>query len=162
MNPTKFEYYNKDIGMLRRDIAFRLTFMFLFFLAFALQLLTFIYFRIHLEMNAVMLAVGIGIQNFPEGSSVGLPLLNAGLSKGKSFLWAFISGVVEPIFAVIGFFCTDIVASILSFFLCFSAGTMIAVSCIELLPESLGENKNISTIGLGIGFCLMMFLDLMF
>lgn len=113
-------------------------------------------------MGSIMLAIGIGIQNFPEGASVSLPLYNAGFSKSKSFLWAFVSGVVEPIFAVVGFFWTDIISSFLPFLLTFAAGAMIAVSCVELLPESLCENKNISTFGLGIGFCLMMLLDLLF
>ena len=112
-------------------------------------------------LGAFMLALGIGFQNFPEGTSVSMPLYNAGFSKSKSFLFAMISGIVEPIFAIIGYFFTDIIASMLPFLLTFAAGTMIAVSCIELLPESLADNKNVATLGLGIGFCLMMLLDLL-
>ena len=112
-------------------------------------------------LGAFMLSLGIGFQNFPEGTSVSMPLYNAGFSKGKSFVFAMLSGVVEPIFAIMGYFFTDIILSMLPFLLTFAAGTMIAVSCIELLPESLDNNKNIATIGLGIGFCLMMLLDLL-
>ena len=112
-------------------------------------------------MNAIALSVGIGLQNFPEGASVSLPLYNAGISKAKSFLLGMFSGVVEPIFAVIGFVFTDIISSFLPFLLTFAGGTMIAVSCVELLPESFCGDKNISTLGLGVGFCLMMIMDLM-
>ena len=113
-------------------------------------------------LASIMLAVGIGIQNFPEGSSVSLPLYNVGFSKQKSFLWAFLSGVVEPVFAVVGFFCTGVISSILPFLLCFAAGAMIVVSCIDLLPESLQISKTMATLGLCFGFCIMMFLDLIF
>ena len=112
-------------------------------------------------VGAIMLTIGIGIQNFPEGASVSMPLYNSGFSKTKSFLFAMFSGIVEPIFAIVGYFFTDIISSILPFLLTFAAGTMIAVSCIELLPESLENNKNIATLGLGLGFCVMMLLDLL-
>lgn len=113
-------------------------------------------------ISAMLLAVGIGVQNFPEGASVSLPLYNAGFRKSTSFICSCLSGVVEPIFAVIGFYCATVISSVLPLFLTFSAGTMIAVSCTELLPESLGDNKKVATIGLGLGFCFMMLLDLMF
>ena len=112
-------------------------------------------------ISAVMLAVGIGLQNFPEGASVSMPLYNSGFSKKYSFFMAMMSGIVEPVFAIIGYFCTSFISSILPFALNFSAGTMIAVSCTELLPESLGENKNVATFGLGLGFCLMTLMDLL-
>ena len=112
-------------------------------------------------IGAILLAVGIGLQNFPEGTSVSLPLYNAGFSKSKSFIFAMLSGIVEPFFAVVGYFFTDIIASLLPFCLTFAAGTMIAVSCIELLPESLSGNKNVATFGLGLGFCVMMLMDLL-
>ena len=112
-------------------------------------------------IGAVMLTIGIGIQNFPEGASVSMPLYHSGFSKTKSFLFAMFSGIVEPVFAVVGYFFTGIISSVLPFLLTFAAGTMIAVSCIELLPESLSGNKNIATIGLGLGFCTMMLLDLL-
>ena len=113
-------------------------------------------------VSAILLAVGIGIQNFPEGASVSMPLYNAGFRKTTSFYLSMLSGIVEPIFAVLGFYFTTIISSILPFFLTFSAGTMIAVSCTELLPESLKDDKKIATIGLGLGFCFMMLLDLLF
>ena len=112
-------------------------------------------------VGSILLAVGIGLQNFPEGASVSMPLYNAGFSKRKCFLFAMISGIVEPIFAIIGYFCTDVIAFMLPFLLTFAAGTMIAVSCVELLPESLAGNKNVATLGLGIGFCVMMIMDLL-
>ena len=112
-------------------------------------------------VGAILLAIGIGLQNFPEGTSVSLPLYNAGFSKTKSFIFAMLSGIVEPIFAVVGYLFTGIIASMLPFFLTFAAGAMIAVSCIELLPESLADNKNIATLGLGLGFCVMMLMDLL-
>ena len=112
-------------------------------------------------IGAILLAVGIGLQNFPEGTSVSLPLYNAGFSKSKSFFYVMLSGIVEPIFAIIGYIFTDIIAFMLPFCLTFAAGTMIAVSCIELLPESLSGNKNVATLGLGLGFCIMMLMDLL-
>ena len=112
-------------------------------------------------ISAILLAFGIGVQNFPEGASVSLPLYNAGFKKSTSFLFSVLSGIVEPIFAVIGFYCASIVSSILPLFLTFSAGTMIAVSCTELLPESFLDNKKIATLGFGLGFCFMMLLDLL-
>ena len=112
-------------------------------------------------IGAILLAIGIGLQNFPEGTSVSMPLYNAGFSKVKSFFYAMISGIVEPIFAIIGYIFMDIIAFMLPFCLTFAAGTMIAVSCIELLPESLSGNKNVATLGLGLGFCVMMFMDLL-
>ena len=113
-------------------------------------------------MGALLLAFGIGLQNFPEGASVSLPLYNSSFSKKTSFAISVISGVVEPIFAVVGFYFTGLISSILPFLLSLAGGAMISVSCIELLPESLGDNKNIATIGLGVGFCFMMLLDLFF
>ena len=113
-------------------------------------------------VSAILLAVGIGIQNFPEGASVSMPLYNAGFKKHTSFYFSVLSGIVEPIFAVLGFYFATLISTILPLFLTFSAGTMIAVSCTELLPESLGDNKKIATIGLGLGFCFMMLLDLLF
>ena len=112
--------------------------------------------------SAILLAVGIGIQNFPEGASVSMPLYNSGFKKKTSFILSMISGIVEPIFAIFGFYFATLISSVLPLFLTFSAGTMIAVSCTELLPESLGDNKKIATIGLGLGFCFMMLLDLLF
>ena len=112
-------------------------------------------------MSAFLLSVGIAIQNFPEGSSVSLPLYQSGFSKKFSFFMALLSGIVEPIFAVIGYFFTGLISSVLPILLTFAAGTMIAVSCTELIPESLEGSKAIATIGFCFGFCFMMLLDLL-
>lgn len=108
---------------------------------------------------ALMLAIGIGIQNFPEGAAVSLPLRNEGFSRFKSFMWGQLSGVVEPISAVIGVILVMSVRSVLPFLLAFAAGAMIAVAARELLPESIQEDKNLATIGLISGFVIMMVLD---
>lgn len=110
-------------------------------------------------IGAIMLAIGIGIQNFPEGVAVSLPLRNEGFSRFKSFMYGQGSAIVEPIAAVIGVVLVMAIRSMLPFLLSFAAGAMIVVAARELLPESVKENKNLSTIGLIIGFVLMMVLD---
>lgn len=110
-------------------------------------------------IGAIMLAVGIGIQNFPEGAAVALPLRSEGFSKKKSFLIGFFSAVVEPVAAVIGAALVMRVNNLLPFLLSFAAGTMQLVVARELLPESFEKNKNLSTLGLIIGFVIMMVLD---
>lgn len=110
-------------------------------------------------IGSVMLAVGIGIQNFPEGAAVSLPLRNEGFSRFKSFMYGQASALVEPISAVIGVILVLTIRSILPFLLSFAAGAMIAVVARELLPESVKENKNLSTLGLIFGFIIMMILD---
>ena len=109
---------------------------------------------------AAMLAIGIGIQNFPEGAAVALPLRKEGFSRFKSFMYGQASGLVEPISAVIGVLLVLTVQSILPFLLAFAAGAMIAVAARELLPESINENKNLATLGLVGGFAIMMILDI--
>lgn len=108
---------------------------------------------------AITLALGIGLQNFPEGAAVSLPLRRDGLSVGRSFLYGQLSGLVEPIAGVLGVIAALTVRSLLPFFLAFSAGAMIAVVGAELLPEASSENKNLTTIGLILGFITMMVLD---
>lgn len=110
-------------------------------------------------IGAIMLAVGIGIQNFPEGAAVSLPLRNEGFSRFKSFMLGQASALVEPISAVLGVILVLTIRSILPFLLSFAAGAMIAVAARELLPESITENKNLATLGLIFGFVLMMVLD---
>lgn len=110
-------------------------------------------------IGAIMLAVGIGIQNFPEGAAVSLPLRKEGFSRKKSFFIGQASALVEPISAVIGVILVLAVRSILPILLSFAAGAMITVAARELLPESISENKNLSTLGLISGFVLMMVLD---
>lgn len=110
-------------------------------------------------IGAVMLAIGIGIQNFPEGAAVSLPLRNEGFSRLKSFLIGQASALVEPISAVIGVVLVLSIRSVLPFLLSFAAGAMITVAARELLPESIQENKNLATLGLIFGFIIMMVLD---
>lgn len=110
-------------------------------------------------IGAIMLALGIGIQNFPEGAAVSLPLRSEGLSKFKSFMYGQASALVEPISAILGVLLVLKIRSILPFLLSFAAGAMIVVVARELLPESVKENKNLSTLGMIGGFILMMVLD---
>lgn len=110
-------------------------------------------------IGAIMLAVGIGIQNFPEGAAVSLPLRSEGYSRFKSFMIGQASALVEPVAAIIGAILVMSIRSILPFLLAFAAGAMIVVAARELLPESVRENKNLSTLGLILGFILMMVLD---
>ena len=110
-------------------------------------------------IGAIMLALGIGIQNFPEGAAVSLPLRNEGYSRFKSFMFGQASAIVEPISAIIGVILVMYIRNILPFLLSFAAGAMIIVAARELLPESVKENKNLSTLGLITVFILMMILD---
>ena len=110
-------------------------------------------------VSALMLAIGIGIQNFPEGAAVSLPLRNEGFSRFKSFMIGQASALVEPVSAVIGAILVLSIRNVLPFLLAFAAGAMIAVVARELLPESIKENKNLATLGLIFGFTLMMILD---
>lgn len=111
---------------------------------------------------AVMLAVGIGIQNFPEGMCVAFPLRANGLSRGKSFFISQLSGAVEIVSGVIGAAAVSAISGILPFALSFSAGAMLAVVCSELIPESFASDKLKATLGVVFGFALMMLLDLAF
>lgn len=112
-------------------------------------------------VGAVMLAVGIGIQNFPEGTCVAMPLRREGMSCLNSFLIGQFSGLVEPIAGVIGVLFALKVQMILPFVLSFSAGAMISVVCSELVPESFKDNKNLATVGVMTGFVVMMVLDVL-
>lgn len=111
--------------------------------------------------GAFALAIGIAIQNFPEGAIISMPLKTEGVSKGKAFLYGTLSGIVEPIGAAITIALTSIVVPILPYLLSFAAGAMIYVVVEELIPESqMGEHSNIGTIGVAIGFVIMMILDI--
>ena len=113
------------------------------------------------EQAMLALAIGMAIQNFPEGAIVSMPLKEEGLSKGRAFLYGFISGVVEPIAAALALLLTYFVTQILPFVLAFAAGVMIYVVVEELIPEAnQGEHSNLATIGLAVGFVLMMVLDI--
>lgn len=106
------------------------------------------------------LAIGIAIQNFPEGAIISMPLKSEGVSKPKAFLYGALSGIVEPISALITILLTKAIVPILPYLLSFAAGAMIYVVVEELIPESqAGEHSNIGTIGVAIGFVIMMILD---
>ena len=109
---------------------------------------------------AITLAIGIAIQNFPEGAIISMPLKSEGMSKIKAFAYGALSGIVEPIGAIITILLTSIVVPILPYLLSFAAGAMVYVVVEELIPESqAGEHSNIGTIGVAIGFVIMMILD---
>ena len=109
---------------------------------------------------AMALAIGIAIQNFPEGAIISMPLKGQGMSKMRAFKCGFLSGVVEPIGAFITILLTSKIIVILPYLLAFAAGAMIYVVIEELIPESQsGEHTNIGTIGAAIGLVLMMVLD---
>lgn len=111
-------------------------------------------------LSAVALAVGIGIQNFPEGLAVSAPLRREGMSRWKSFLYGQASGIVEPFAGVLGALAVVVMRPILPYALAFAAGAMIFVVGEELIPEShQGSNGDLATIGLMVGFSVMMFLD---
>ncbi|MDO4564210.1 MAG: ZIP family metal transporter [Clostridia bacterium] len=110
-------------------------------------------------IGAITLALGIGLQNFPEGVCVAMPLRRDGASRMKSFLIGQASGIVEPIAGVLGVVFALSVRSALPLALTFSAGAMIAVVCSELIPESFKDNKLLATVGVMLGFTVMMVLD---
>jgi len=109
----------------------------------------------------IALSIGIAIQNFPEGAIISMPLREEGNSKIKAFIYGFLSGIVEPIASIVAILLTYYVSNILPFVLAFAAGAMIYVVVEELIPEANeGKHSNLATIGLAIGFVLMMVLDI--
>lgn len=110
--------------------------------------------------GAIALTIGIGIQDLPEGLAVAVPLRRSGLSRWKSFLWGQLSGVVEPIAGVIGVALVLLAKPILPYALAFAAGAMIYVVVEEVIPETQKEkNTDRATLGLIMGFVIMMALD---
>ncbi len=110
--------------------------------------------------SALALSIGIAIQNFPEGAIISLPLREEGMKKGKAFLGGVLSGVVEPIGAVITLIAASFIVSALPYLLSFAAGAMLYVVVEEVIPEmSQGEHSNIGTIFFAVGFSVMMALD---
>ena len=110
---------------------------------------------------ALTLAIGIGLQNFPEGSAVSLPLRREGFSRGKAFFYGQASGMVEPIAAVIGAALVLKIKMILPFLLAFAAGAMIYVVVEELIPESqANKKKDLMAFFTLFGFSIMMILDI--
>ena len=111
-------------------------------------------------VGAMVLAFGIGLQNFPEGAAVSIPLRREGFSRLKAFNYGQMSGIVEPIFGVLGAYLVLSITPILPYALAFAAGAMIFVVVEELIPESqTGNETDYSTIGAMLGFAVMMTLD---
>lgn len=112
--------------------------------------------------SAIALSIGIAIQNFPEGAIVSMPLRSAGNTRRKSFAMGTLSGLVEPIGAILTILLASIVIPILPYLLAFAAGAMMYVVVEELIPETQeGEHSNLGTVGFAFGFLLMMALDVL-
>ena len=110
--------------------------------------------------GALALALGIAIQNFPEGAIVSMPLRAEGMPKSRTFLWGCASGAVEPVAAILTILATRFVQPALPYLLAFAAGAMMYVVVEELIPEmSEGKHSNIGTVAFAVGFVLMMVLD---
>lgn len=122
-----------------------------------------VFFRILWKVSfaaAFALSAGIAIQNFPEGAIISLPLKSEGNGKLKSFVYGTLSGIVEPVAAFLTILLSNFIQGILPYLLAFAAGAMLFVVVEELIPEaSEGEHSNNGTIGFGLGFILMMILD---
>lgn len=110
--------------------------------------------------SALALSLGIAIQNFPEGAIISMPLRAEGESKGRAFLGGVLSGVVEPIGAVLTIVATQFIIPALPYLLSFAAGAMLYVVVEELIPEmSQGRHSNLGTVFFAVGFSIMMVLD---
>ncbi len=109
---------------------------------------------------AFTLALGIALQNFPEGAIVSMPLRAAGMSKARTFWYGVLSGIVEPIAGLVTIAAASAVISVLPYMLAFAAGAMFYVVVEEIIPEmSEGEHSNVGTVAFALGFVLMMVLD---
>ena len=112
------------------------------------------------KISALILSLGIAIQNFPEGAIISIPLHGEGMKKSKAFTYGMLSGLVEPIAAVLTIMIAEFVVPVLPYMLGFAAGAMIYVTIEELIPSSQEDSKNhLGTIGFMIGFIIMMILD---
>ncbi len=112
---------------------------------------------------AFTLASGVAIQNFPEGAIISMPLKNEGMPKLKAFIYGAMSGIVEPICAVITIALTGLIIPALPYLLAFAAGAMVYVVVEELIPAAQSEDSfNLGTIGVAFGFVAMMILDINF
>ncbi|MBQ9764919.1 MAG: ZIP family metal transporter [Lachnospiraceae bacterium] len=110
--------------------------------------------------GALILSLGIAIQNFPEGAIISMPLKAEGVGKGKAFLYGVLSGIVEPLGAIVTIVFADTMLVALPYMLAFAAGAMIYVVVEELIPEaSEGKHSNLGTIAFAVGFSIMMVLD---
>ena len=113
-----------------------------------------------LYAGAMALAIGMGIQNFPEGAAISLPLRQEGLPAWKSFVYGGLSGIVEPIFGILAVLVAGSIQPLLPWLLAFAAGAMLYVVVEELIPEAhLGEHSNVGTLGVMAGCLVMMVLD---
>lgn len=113
-----------------------------------------------LYAGAMALAVGMGIQNFPEGAAIALPLRQEGVGRTRAFLWGSLSGLVEPVFGLLTVLLAGSVQPLMPWLLSFAAGAMLYVVVEELIPEAhLGEHSNVGTLGVMGGFLVMMILD---
>ena len=111
--------------------------------------------------SAIAVALGIGIQNFPEGAAVSMPARKV-FGKRKAFLYGAASGAVEPIAGIIGFFAVGILSEILPVSMAFAAGAMVFATVSDVLPSSLDQSKIQTSVGFSFGFILMMVLDILF
>ncbi|WP_288188934.1 ZIP family metal transporter [uncultured Treponema sp.] len=110
--------------------------------------------------SAFALSIGMAIQNFPEGAIISMPLHSEGMKKGKAFIFGTLSGIVEPIAAIITILAAQFFIPILPYLLSFAAGAMIYVVVEELIPEmSAGKHSNLGTIFFALGFTVMLILD---
>lgn len=111
-------------------------------------------------LSAIGLALGIGLQNIPEGSALSMPIRGEGHSRAKAFNYGQLSAIIEPVFAVVGAYAVTQITALLPYALAFAAGAMIFVVVEELIPESqTNGNGDIATMGLMVGFTIMMILD---
>ncbi len=110
-------------------------------------------------IQAIILALGVAIQNFPEGAIISMPLKNEGMSKLKAFFIGILSGIVEPIFAIFTLLLITLVIPFLPYFLSFAAGAMFYVVINELIPKINKKENYLGTVGFTIGFLIMMILD---
>lgn len=112
--------------------------------------------------GAIALALGMGLQNLPEGATISLPLRSEGLSRWKSFLFGALSGIVEPIFGLLAVVLAASITGVMPWFLSFAAGAMIFVVAEELIPEAqTDEHSHLGTFSVMIGFLAMMLLDVL-
>ena len=110
--------------------------------------------------SAIALTIGIGIQNLPEGAVISIPLRREGLSRGRSFFWGQFSGMIEPIGGILGALLVTVARPVLPYALSFAAGAMIFVVAEEVIPESQkGKHAHLATLGVMLGFAVMMVLD---
>lgn len=110
--------------------------------------------------SAFALAIGIAIQNFPEGAIIALPLHSNGMNKHKAFFFGALSGVVEPLAGLLTILASNFIIHLLPYLLSFAAGAMMYVVVEELIPEaSSGKHSNVGVLSFSIGFCLMLILD---